>query len=68
MLVSAKEMLDKAKAGKYAVGHFNINNLEWTKAILLTAQENNSRLSWAYPRAPASTWAATPPSSAWSTA
>ena len=37
-----KEMLDKAKAGKYAVGHFNINNLEWTKAILLTAQELNS--------------------------
>ena len=42
MLVSAKEMLDKAKAGHYAVGHFNINNLEWAKAILLTAQENNS--------------------------
>lgn len=42
MLVSAKEMLEKAKAGKYAVGQFNINNLEWTKAILLTAQENNS--------------------------
>ena len=42
MLVSAKEMLDKAKAGHYAVGQFNINNLEWTKAILLTAQENNS--------------------------
>ena len=42
MLVSAKEMLDKAKAGKYAIGHFNINNLEWTKAILLTAQECNS--------------------------
>ena len=42
MLVSAKEMLTKAKAGKYAVGQFNINNLEWTKAILLTAQENNS--------------------------
>ena len=42
MLVSAKDMLNKAKAGKYAVGHFNINNLEWTKAILLTAQENNS--------------------------
>ena len=36
------EMLDKAKAGHYAVGQFNINNLEWTKAILLTAQENNS--------------------------
>ena len=42
MLVSAKDMLTKAKAGKYAVGQFNINNLEWTKAILLTAQENNS--------------------------
>ena len=42
MLVSAKEMLNKAKAGKYAVGQFNINNLEWAKAILLTAQENNS--------------------------
>ena len=42
MLVSAKEMLDKAKAGHYAVGQFNINNLEWTKAILQTAQECNS--------------------------
>lgn len=42
MLVSATEMLQKAKAGKYAVGQFNINNLEWTKAILLTAQELNS--------------------------
>ncbi len=42
MLVSAKEMLEKAKAGKYAVGQFNINNLEWTKAILQTAQELNS--------------------------
>lgn len=42
MLVSAKEMLQKAKAGKYAVGQFNINNLEWTKAVLLAAQENNS--------------------------
>ena len=42
MLVSAKEMLQKAKEGKYAVGQFNINNLEWTKAILLTAQECNS--------------------------
>lgn len=42
MLVSAKEMLEKAKAGHYAVGQFNINNLEWTKAILLTAQELNS--------------------------
>lgn len=42
MLVSAKDMLEKARAGKYAVGHFNINNLEWAKAILLTAQEMNS--------------------------
>ena len=42
MLVSAKEMLTKAKAGHYAVGQFNINNLEWTKAILQTAQELNS--------------------------
>ena len=42
MLVSAKEMLTKAKAGKYAVGQFNINNLEWTKAILLTAEELKS--------------------------
>ena len=42
MLVSATEMLKKAKAGHYAVGHFNINNLEWTKSILLTAQELNS--------------------------
>ena len=42
MLVSAKDMLTKAKAGHYAVGQFNINNLEWTKAILLTAQACNS--------------------------
>ena len=42
MLVSAKEMLIKAKEGKYAVGQFNINNLEWAKAILQTAQELNS--------------------------
>ena len=42
MLVSAQEMLTKAREGKYAVGQFNINNLEWTKTILLTAQELNS--------------------------
>ncbi|MDE7324202.1 MAG: class II fructose-1,6-bisphosphate aldolase [Lachnospiraceae bacterium] len=42
MLVSATEMLKKAKEGHYAVGQFNINNLEWTKAILQTAQELNS--------------------------
>lgn len=42
MLVSAKEMLEKARDGHYAVGQFNINNLEWTKSVLLTAQELNS--------------------------
>ena len=42
MLVSAKEMLQKARDGKYAVGQFNINNLEWTKSILLTAEELKS--------------------------
>ena len=42
MLVTAKDMLDKAREGKYAVGHFNINTLEWTKAILLTVQELNA--------------------------
>ena len=42
MLVNASEMLKKAKAGHYAVGQFNINNLEWTKSILLTAQEMNA--------------------------
>ncbi|MDR0804968.1 MAG: class II fructose-1,6-bisphosphate aldolase [Oscillospiraceae bacterium] len=41
-LVSAKEMLEKARDGKYAVGQFNINNLEWTKAVLLTAEELKS--------------------------
>ena len=42
MLVSATEMLQKAVAGHYAVGQFNINNLEWTKSVLLTAQELQS--------------------------
>ena len=42
MLVSAKDMIKKAYDGHYAVGQFNINNLEWTKAILQTAQENGS--------------------------
>ena len=42
MLVSAKDMLEKAVAGHYAVGHFNINNLEWTKAILTAAEECKS--------------------------
>lgn len=42
MLVNATDMLSKAREGKYAVGHFNINNLEWAKSILLTAQEMNA--------------------------
>lgn len=42
MLVTTTKMLKDAVAGQYAVGHFNINNLEWTKAVLMTAQENNS--------------------------
>lgn len=42
MLVTAKDMLEKAREGKYAVGHFNINNLEWTKAVLTTAEELKS--------------------------
>ena len=42
MLVNAKDMLTRAKEGHYAVGQFNINNLEWTKAILLTAEEMKS--------------------------
>ena len=44
MLVNATNMLLKARDGHYAVGQFNINNLEWTKSILLTAQEMNSRV------------------------
>ena len=42
MIVNATRMLQAAKKGHYAVGHFNTNNLEWTKAILLTAQKLNS--------------------------
>ncbi len=42
MIVPAREMLVKAREGKYAVGHFNINNLEWAKAVLQTAQELQS--------------------------
>ena len=64
MLVSATEMLQKAKAGHYAVGQFNINNLEWTKAILLTAQECNSPVilgvsEGVYLRAQENIWQAT---------
>lgn len=67
MLVSAAKMLKDAKAGKYAVGHFNINNLEWTKAILLTAQELNSPLSSACPKARANICAVSRPSPPWLT-
>ncbi len=42
MIVNATRMLRAAKEGHYAVGHFNTNNLEWTKAILLTAQKMNA--------------------------
>ena len=51
MLVTAEEMLKKAKAGKYAVGQFNINNLEWTKAILADRTGTaKPRLSLVFPR------------------
>ena len=42
MLTTATEMLKRAREGRYAVGHFNINNLEWAKAVLLTAEELRS--------------------------
>ena len=42
MLVSAKEMVANAYAGHYAIGAFNLNNLEWTKSVLKAAQETNS--------------------------
>ncbi len=41
-LVNVKDMLEKAREGKYSVGQFNINNLEWTKSILLAAEEAKS--------------------------
>ena len=56
MLVTAEDMLKKAVAGKYAVGQFNINNLEWTKAVLLTAQELNSPVILVYQKVPANIW------------
>ena len=42
MLVSAKEMVQAARAGQYAIGAFNLNNLEWTKAILQAAEESQA--------------------------
>ena len=55
MLVSATEMLKKAKAGHYAVGQFNINNLEWTKSFFLQLRNLRVRLSLVYLREPEST-------------
>lgn len=64
-LVNAKEMLTKAKAGHYAVGQFNINNLEWTKSILLTAQELNSPVILGVSEGPVNICAATKQSLVW---
>ena len=64
-LVNAKEMLTKAKAGHYAVGQFNINNLEWTKSILLTAQELNSPVILGVSEVPVNICAATKQSLVW---
>ena len=50
MLVNATNMLLKARDGHYGVGQFNINNLEWTKSILLQAQAMNSPVSTGYSR------------------
>ena len=55
MLVNATEMLLKARDGHYGVPQFNINNLEWTKAVLTAARRPRAPSSWACPRAPAST-------------
>ncbi len=56
MLVSATEMLKKAKAGHYAVGQFNINDLEWTKAVLTAAEELRSPVILVCLKAQESTW------------
>lgn len=56
MLVSAEKMLQEAFKGGYAVGQFNINNLEWTKAILLTSEEENHQLYLEYPKVLQSIW------------
>lgn len=51
MFVSADEMLKKAVAGKYAVGHFNINNLEWTKEIFTRSRRSEiTGYSWGFRR------------------
>ena len=66
-LVNAKEMLTKAKAGHYAVGQFNINNLEWTKSILLTAEELKSPVILGVSGVQVSICVATKQQSAWLT-
>ena len=55
MLVNATEMLLKARDGHYGVPQFNINNLEWTKAVLLACEEAKSPVTWVCLRVPAST-------------
>ena len=55
-LVSMTEMLQKAKEGKYAVGQFNINNLEWTQAVLTAAQEANSPIILGVSEGAGNTW------------
>ena len=55
MLVNATEMLIKARDGHYGVPQFNINNLEWTKAVLTACEEMKSPSFWAFPRVLVST-------------
>ena len=65
-LVNMKKMLEKAKEEKYAVGQFNINNLEWTKTILTVAEEMNAPVILGVSKAPPGTWAVIKRSRAWS--
>ena len=67
-LVNAKDMLIKAMEGKYAVGQFNINNLEWTKSILLTAEELKAPVILGVSEGAGKYMCATRPWSAWSRA
>ena len=58
VMVNATEMINKAHEGHYAIGAFNINNLEWTKAILAGVQKANSPVCCRFPKAQPSIWAA----------
>ena len=64
-LVNMKNMLEKAKEEKYAVGQFNINNLEWTKTILTVAEEMSSPVILGFPKEPQDTWVAIRPLREW---